>query len=67
MIIDIIDKYTEIIESYDILKFSMTDSSYCLVYEVKLINNTCLFAGTIFFRTEPENILFTGRTQTAIA
>ncbi|QTA81374.1 Uncharacterized protein dnl_37070 [Desulfonema limicola] len=34
MIIDIIDKYSKIIKGYDILKFSMTETTYCLIYEI---------------------------------
>lgn len=50
MIIDILEKYSEIIESYEILKFSMTEKSYCLIYEIKLLNGTRLFAKDYLFQ-----------------
>lgn len=50
MIIDVLKKYDDIIESYNIIRFSMTDTSYCLIYEVKLIDNTHLFAKDYLFQ-----------------
>lgn len=58
MIIDIIDKYSKIIKGYDILKFSMTETTYCLIYEIILINNTHLFARDYLFQNGSRKYSF---------
>jgi len=50
MIIDILNQYSDIIETYNILKFNLTESSYCLVYEVELTDAARLFARDYLFQ-----------------
>ena len=49
MIVDIFQKYADIIVTYDILKFKVVGASYQLVYTIELTGQTRLFAKDYLF------------------
>jgi hypothetical protein len=50
MIVDILKKHSGIIEFYNVSKFSMTENSFRLVYDVKLKDGTLLFVRDYLFQ-----------------
>ena len=49
MIVNIIEKYSEIVLSYNIQQFKIVGSSYHLAYHIKLIDNSQLFSKDYLF------------------
>jgi len=49
MILDIIDKYSDIIAGYDILKFKIVGKSYQLICRIELRDTTLLFVRDYLF------------------
>ena len=62
MIIDILQKFPDLIQEYDIYKFRIVGNAYEMVLQIKLVGGTSLHIRDYMFSDGSRNTHFIGRT-----